>query len=114
MKAALILLSLVLAACGTAPKPVVPDVPITTQTKQTITIEPALIAACAPQTKLDATKLFYTQPESVDAVKVWSDEYTDCSGRFAAFVGIVSKYLNINEDPNVVNPDPNSVPAASK
>jgi hypothetical protein len=96
-------LALLLAACG-APgpeKPVVPDVPVAVQ-RQTISIPPSLIAKCPPLTPLDPTKLAYNQGESVDAVTVWSDEYATCSTRFEKFVIVVSKYLNINIDPNAV------------
>lgn len=103
MKILLLTLVLVLTACTTAPPvPSVPDVPLVPQ-KQTVNIEPGLIAPCAPLTNLDPTRN-YTQGDSVDVVKVWADEYTDCSTRFQKFVEIISKALNINEDPALLTP----------
>jgi len=105
MKKLFIVSALVLAGCATSPeKPVVPDVPIVPQ-KQTVNIPPGLIAPCAPLTPLDQTRTGYSQGDSVDVVQVWADEHTDCAVRFQNFVNIVSKYLNINLDPNAVGAD---------
>jgi hypothetical protein len=90
---------LVLTSCTLGPpKPVVPDVPALPAQKQTVTIPSGLIADCDPMTKPDSTRA-YTQGQSLDIVKVWRDEYTDCASRLHRFVAVVTPVLNINEAP---------------
>lgn len=84
----------VLAACSTAPQPV-PDVPLVAQ-KTEVVVPPELIAPCGPLTPLSKTS--YNQGETLDVLKGWFNQYSDCSARFSKFVGIVKPALNIKEN----------------
>lgn len=90
-----LLIVISLAACKTAPEnPSVPDLPVV-QPKTEVVIPAGLTAPCGPLKPL--TMGSYTQGDSLDALKVWFDQYDSCSKRFSAFVGVVSPALNIKE-----------------
>lgn len=87
-------LSVFIGGCASAPKAVVPDLPANVADKQSVTIDEQLIAPCLPLVSLDLRP--YSESDTLDPVSVWANQYTDCSGRFARYVGITSKLLNIN------------------
>lgn len=91
----LIPLLALLSACASAPQaPVVPDVPVV-QPKTQIVIPTELTMPCPPLKKLTQTS--YSQGASVDALKVWFDQYDTCASRFSKFVTVVAPALNIKE-----------------
>jgi len=87
-------LSFVLNGCALTPKPVVPDLPASVAPKQHVTVDEQLIAPCIPLPLLDMRP--YSESDTLDPVSAWANAYTDCSGRFARYVEITSKLLNIN------------------
>lgn len=87
-------LSFVLNGCATTPKRVVPDLPANVAAKQNVTVDEQLIAPCTPLVLLDIRP--YSESDTLDPVSAWANAYTDCSGRFARYVEITSKLLNIN------------------
>jgi hypothetical protein len=92
-------LSFLVSACTLAPpKPVVPDLPANVADKQTVTVDEQLIAPCLPLPPLDLRP--YSESDTLDPVSAWSNAYTDCSQRFARYVIITSKLLNINANPD--------------
>ena len=108
----ILVLSVFVGGCTTAPpQPVVPDLPANVAQKQEVTVDPQLIAPCQPLTKLDVRP--YSESDTLDPVSQWSNQYTDCSTRFADYVGITSKLLNINTNPNAQKPAADA-PATSK
>lgn len=108
----IVVLSLLLSGCSVSPpKPVVPDLPATVANKQAVTIDEQLIAPCLPLSLLDPRP--YSESDTLDPVSVWANAYTDCSGRFARYVQLTSKLLNINMKTGAQIPA-SDVPAASK
>jgi PBP1b-binding outer membrane lipoprotein LpoB len=87
-------LAFCLGGCATAPKQEVPDLPANVAAKQSVTVDPELIAPCKPLPLLDVRP--YSQSDTLDPIDAWSNVYTDCSNRFAKYVVITSKLLNIN------------------
>ncbi len=90
-------LSLFVGGCTlTQPKPTVPDLPASVADKQTVTVDEQLIAPCSPLPQLDLRP--YSESDTLDPISSWSNVYTDCSERFAKYVGITAKLLNINKN----------------
>jgi hypothetical protein len=87
--------SVLVSGCSMAPpKPVAPDLPATVAAKQSVTIDEQLIAPCTPMASLDTRP--YSESDTLDPISAWANAYTDCSGRFARYVQLTSKLLNIN------------------
>lgn len=103
----IMLLSIFVGGCTLAPpKPVVPDLPANVADKQTVTVDEQLIAPCLPLPPLDLRP--YSESDTLDPVSAWSNAYTDCSQRFARYVIITSKLLNINTNPGAQKAAPDA------
>lgn len=95
MRLLALIIVLSLAACKTVPEtPPAPDLPVV-QPKTEVVIPAGLTAPCGPLKPLTMTS--YTQGASLDALKVWFNQYDLCSKRFSEFVGVVAPALNIKE-----------------
>lgn len=98
MKRALLIATLLVSACATAPH--IDPVPVVkTEAKESVNIDPSLIVPCAKHLQ-KLQERAYSEADIVQQAKPWATQYDDCSARYAALIGIVVDAFNLKAQPS--------------
>jgi len=93
----LLVTSFLLAACGS--QPVVPHAPDpVVPTKQTVDVDPELLADCPKLKMLDVQN--YPKEQALKIISDWMNQYSLCARNHHALADLTAQAFNINKVPN--------------
>jgi PBP1b-binding outer membrane lipoprotein LpoB len=103
MKNAIIILALLLSACGSQSQDVKPNDPVLVQSKQTVVIPQEQLQDCAPLPPPESRD--YSKKEMLDLMSQWWNIHVTCSLNNSSLIKTVKDAFNITD------PAPVSVPS---
>jgi hypothetical protein len=90
----LCLLVIAFAVCACAVKPVIPVAPQPiVETKQTVDIDPSLVADCPGLQSLDVRN--YSKVEALQVMSEWANQYSGCARNHHNLAGLAIKAFNL-------------------